>query len=164
MSTSQLSFAAYTFLKFAFRFSRASRNLWSQPVNSSWRHTHFEIWLSRSSRVYRIFQSQLVNHQIRRTLPRIRRSRGNNVETRDINLRQAHINQSTAVCGIHILKICYSIFSSRENPHESTISKFGLLDFLESLDFSKVNLSTTKNDIPFPESEALEKIIQGLKK
>ena len=87
MSTSQLSFAAYTFLKFASRFSRASRNLWSQPVNSSWRHTHFEIWLSRFSRVYRIFQSQLVNHQMQRTLPRIRRSRENNVETQEINLR-----------------------------------------------------------------------------
>ena len=42
--------------------------------------------------------------------------------------------------------------------------KFGFLDFLESLEFSKVNLSTTKCDVHFPESEFLEKIMQRLKK
>jgi hypothetical protein len=38
---------------------------------------------------------------------------------------------------------------------DTPIMKFGLLYFLVSLDFSKVNLSTIKNDIPFPESQSL---------
>ena len=58
-----------------------------QPFNCLLATHPFEIWLSQFSRVHRIFQSQLVNHQMRHTLPRIRWSRENNVETREINLR-----------------------------------------------------------------------------
>ena len=42
---------------------------------------------------------------------------------------------------------------------DTPILKFGFLDFLESIEFSKVNLSTTECNMHFPESDNLEKIM-----
>ena len=110
-------------------FPRVCRISQSQLVNSLLATHPFKIWHSGFSRILNIFQSQLVNSQKRHTISQ-NQSLEKKIKGLMKELRKSNVNLSTAFW-------------------RHTHLKFGPLDFPESVEFSKVNLSTTKSDVPF---------------